>query len=536
MHTSTVAGGDEFEPDLVRAHFEQYCRDEGVELEHFLRLGQMERPDSSSPRFSMSTFAMRTSSHRNGVSRLHGMVCRSMWAGLWPYLPYQEVPIRSITNGVHLTTWLNRDLARLYDDSLEPDWREHSVEAATWEPINGIPDGELIELRDRARRHLVEFVRARQRSAAQRRLAPAREIRDAGEVLDPKCLTIGYARRFATYKRGLLPFRDQERMRRILTNTEMPVQMVVAGKAHPRDQAGKELIRQIVAISRRLDVQNRIVFLEDYDLEVSQNMVQGIDLWLTLSRRGSDACGTSGIKAGINGALNLGVLDGWFDEGFELSGGWAIGDREPYPEDDDEAHSNSIYTLLETEIVPMFYRDRVEWIRRVRQTLKGVSPRFSIARALREYSSVYERANNSFSELMSDGCRTLRARVQRMMRCAQAWDRVRLLKVATPSDVMVGHSVKLRVTVDLAGLGPDDVRVEALLGRVSLTGELEETTALRLMPVEQADSAYAFETEVAPTQTGRLGYACRMVANIFSDPFEQPSGTPVKWGDAIPQG
>ena len=274
-----------------------------------------------------------------------------MWNELWPQLPVEETPITSVTNGVHLPSWLNGDLSDLYDQNLEPDWRNRWNDPSVWAQIRDIPDEELLEMHRRRKRRLLAFIRDRQTAAAWRRKAAASEVRHAAEVLDPHTLTIGFARRFATYKRATLLFRDVERLKKILCDAERPVQIIIAGKAHPRDQPGKSFIREIVQLSRDPDLWKHIVFVEDYDMKVARELVQAVDLWLNTPRRGEEACGTSGMKAALNGVLNLSVLDGWFDEAWEMSGGWAIGDREPYSDEQDAIHASNIYYLLEREIV-----------------------------------------------------------------------------------------------------------------------------------------------------------------------------------------
>src|SRR6185437_7389093 len=241
---------------------------------------------------------------------------------------------------------------------LEPDWRSRWHDRVMWKLVRDIPDEELLEMHRRRKRRLIAFVRERQTAAAARRKAAATEVRTSAEVLDPRSLTIGFARRFATYKRATLLFRDVDRLRKILCHPERPVQIVIAGKAHPRDQPGKTFIREIAQLARDPQLWKHIVFVEDYDMKVARELVQGVDLWLNNPRRGEEACGTSGMKAGINGVLNLSILDGWWDEAADFTGGWTIGDREPYSEDQDGLHASAIYYLLENEIVPLFYENR----------------------------------------------------------------------------------------------------------------------------------------------------------------------------------
>jgi len=325
-HTPVPAGIDLFDPGLVYHYLGQYCRDAKIDFDRFMALGRRNANDGGEP-LSMATLALNTSAWRNAVSRLHREVSQEMWHTLWPTLPVWETPITSVTNGVHLPSWVNGDLADLYDHYLEPDWRNRWGDLNMWKLIADIPNEELLEVHRRRKRRLIAFIRDRQTASASRRKASAAELRYSAEVLDPHALTIGFARRFATYKRATLLFRDVERLKRILCDRERPVQIVVAGKAHPKDQPGKAFIREIVQLSRDPALWKHIVFVEDYDMKVARELEQGVDLWLNNPRRGEEACGTSGMKAAMNGVLNFSVLDGWFDEAYEISGGWAFGDR-----------------------------------------------------------------------------------------------------------------------------------------------------------------------------------------------------------------
>src|SRR5581483_2414635 len=365
-HTCVPAGIDLFDSSLIYDYFHRYSEQTGIPFEKLNSLGRKNLQDPAD-RFSMAVLALKTSAFRNGVSILHRRVSQEMFQDLWPRLPVDEVPITSITNGVHASTWINGDLASLYDQYLQPDWRERIEDEKMWEQVHEIPGQELWEMHRKRKRRMVAFVRERAMHSALQRKASPTEVRRLHEVLDPDVFTIGFARRFATYKRATLLFRDIERLKRILNHPKWPVQIVLAGKAHPKDQPGKTLIRDIVNLSRDPEISRRLIFVEDYGIQVARELVQGVDLWLNNPRRGEEACGTSGMKASMNGVLNLSVLDGWFDEGFEMSGGWAIGDRVPYSEDQDEIHASAIYSLLENEIVPLFYEGSeqegpAEWI------------------------------------------------------------------------------------------------------------------------------------------------------------------------------
>jgi starch phosphorylase len=535
-HTSVPAGLDHFNIGIIREHFDQYCREAGIPFEAFAALGRHGNAESHEP-FSMAICAMQTSAFRNAVSRLHRRVSQHMWEGLWPNLPVWEVPIASITNGVHLTSWLNGDLANLYDLYLQPDWREGHNEPEMWNQTSDIPITELWEAHRRRKRRLVAFVRERAVASAMARNAPAPEVQRASEVLDPEAFTIGFARRFATYKRATLVFRDIERLKQILTNAKMPVQIVIAGKAHPKDIPGKTLIREIVQYSRDPDLQGRVVFVEDYGIEVSGEMVQGVDLWLNNPRRGEEACGTSGMKASINGILNLSVLDGWFDEAAENSGGWAIGTREPYSPDRDDAHAAAIYSMLENEIVPMYYEGREEgipkkWMHRVKQCLRHISAQYNCQRMISEYrSQLYEPADRAYQAIARDGFSPAREYTSWNHDVLQRWPDVHFVDagIGDSATVLTGSLLPLRARLEMAGLSPKDVRVEALVGRIGPDGELDDTQVMILDPLEQQGSVFLFGRDFTPFTTGRLGYSVRVSPNHYNDPLNRPCNAPLKW-------
>ena len=536
-HTSVPAGIDIFDAGLLYEYFGEYCRDGGIPFDQFLSLGRR-NPNDGNERFSMAISAIKTSAYRNAVSSLHRVVSQEMWQELWPKLPVWEVPITSVTNGVHLPTWCNSDLSQLYDQYLAPDWRERHSDPRVWDLVNEIPDQELWETHRRRKRNLIQFVRERAVASALNRKAPASEQRRLGEILDPDVLTIGFARRFATYKRATLLFRDVDRLRRILTNKDRPVQVIIAGKAHPKDHPGKMLIREIVQLSRDPQLSGHIIFIEDYGLRVGRELVQGVDLWLNTPRRGEEACGTSGMKAGINGILNLSILDGWFDEAYEISGGWAIGDRELYSEDQDEVHARAIYSILENEIVPMYYKARDEegvptdWVRRMKQSLMHLSPQFNAQRMVGEYvSQLYDPAHNAYLEARESHYQASRERVHWNEQVNRAWDGIRFMEAGSGPDgaVLSGRPIPMRAVVELSGLSPNEVRVEAVIGRVGANGELEDTQVLTLPPVEQQGGAYLFAKEFVPHQTGRLGYSLRISPNHYDDPLTRPCNSLLKW-------
>lgn len=539
-HTPVPAGIDLFDPGLMYHYFSSYCAETGIDFQQLMGLGRRD-PQNRDEHFSMAVLALNTSAYRNAVSKLHRQVSQEMFHDLWPRLPVWEVPITSITNGVHGPSWLNGDLASLYDQYLQPDWRERFNDTAIWEQVREIPDEELLDVHRRRKRRLVSFVRARQHQAAVRRQASAGEVRRANEVLDPNAFTIGFARRFATYKRATLLFRDVERLKRILLNKDMPVQVVIAGKAHPKDMPGKSFIREIVQLSRDPELWKHLVFLEDYDMKVGREMVQGVDLWLNNPRRGEEACGTSGMKAALNGVLNLSILDGWFDEAYERSGSWAIGDREPYSDDQDGLHASAIYYLLENEIVPMFYERKEqtprEWMRRVKQSLSYISPHFDARRMVREYmTELYDPAHLQHLRVRESGFAMVRDKAKWNSRVRLLWDKVHFVEDGKgqppPGSVLSGKPVPVRTSIDLAGLSAADVRVEIVLGRVDSNGHLEETEVMLLPSIEQNGTVAVFGKDIVPEWTGRVGYALRVSPNHFDDPLTRPCTSLLKWSSA----
>jgi len=537
-HTPVPAGIDLFDTGLMYQYFKDYCEHSGIHFDQLLKLGKRNLNDPGEP-FSMAVSALQTSSYRNAVSALHRQISQTMWSGMWPELPNWEVPISHVTNGVHLPTWLNGELATIFDQYLQPDWRDRHADPKTWELVKEIPSSELWEARRHRKRMLIQFARERLVQQSIARKASAAEIKRVHEALDTDAFTIGFARRFATYKRATLFFRDVQRLKKVLLHSKMPVQILFAGKAHPKDHPGKVLIREVFQLTRDPELSKRIVFLEDYSIEVAREMVQGVDLWLNNPRRGEEACGTSGMKAAINGVLNCSILDGWFDEAYETSGGWAIGDREAYSDDQDEMHASALYSLLESEIVPMYYRRNEEgipeeWIRRVKTCLMNMSPQFNCMRMVEEYDAqMYELAHRAWMDVHKDSFDSARRKVRWNAEVHRVWDRIRFVDISSTSEssILSGEPVQLRATLDLAGLRPSDVKVEAVVGRVGAEGHLEKTQVLSLSPTgETQQGAPLFQVQFIPSQTGRLGYAMRVSPNHYEDPLSRPCYSLLRWG------
>jgi starch phosphorylase len=344
----------------------------------------------------MPVLALRLSERANAVSELHSHVSQKMWNFLWPDRKEEDVPIGYVTNGVHTGSWLARRMGLLFDQYLGPDWRSHLDDQAFWEGIKNIPDEDLWAVRRHLKNKLVNFANERTRQTWQNGVVTPSQVIAGGVFLEPYSLTIGFARRFATYKRANLMFRDFDRLMRIITNPYRPVQIIFAGKAHPADEPGKLLIQQVYRAVKDNRSGGRLIFLEDYDMNIARYMVQGVDIWMNTPRRPNEASGTSGMKAALNGALNFSILDGWWREGYNGKNGWSIGTEKEYTDTDaqDNDDAQSIYESLEKEIVPLFYeRDNkkvpYEWLKYVKESLRTLTPQFSLQRMLKEYMTDY---------------------------------------------------------------------------------------------------------------------------------------------------
>jgi starch phosphorylase len=390
-HTPVPAGHDAFPYHLMDEYFGRFWAEMGISREHFMALGEHQG------RFNMTVLALRLSDQCNGVSELHGEISRRMWHSVWPDRPVEQVPIKAITNGVHLPSWVSTTLKELFDEYACADWAQRYDDPLVWDCLDEIPDEVLWGVHQHLKSKLLAFADARIRQQWRSGNLQASQVLASGALLDPEALTIGFGRRFATYKRATLLFQDLRRIREILNAERRPVQLVFAGKAHPADAGGKELIQQVYHYAQDPDFGGRVAFLEDYDLHVAHFLVQGVDVWLNNPRRPNEASGTSGMKAAMNGVPNLSVLDGWWAEAYQpaVSGrpanGWAFGDVEYGNADtQDEVDSQALYRLLEQEVVPLFYnRDAGGiprgWVRVMREAMRTSLAAFSMRRMVKEY-------------------------------------------------------------------------------------------------------------------------------------------------------
>ncbi len=392
-HTPVPAGHDVFPLDLIARYFHGYWDHLGISREEFLRLG--ETPESSGHGFNMTALALRMSAHVNGVSREHGRVSRNMWQHLWPGLAEDLVPIRSLTNGIHAPTWIAPELNQLYGKCLSPDWADRCDDPALWQRVMDIPDVELWAVRQAMKRKLMSFIRERARNGWIKGHLQASQVIARGTLLDPEALTIGFARRFATYKRATLLFRDLERLKHLLHNRWRPVQIVFAGKAHPADEPGRAFIHEVIRFCNEHQLGGHIAFLEDYDMHSAKFLVQGVDVWLNTPRAPLEASGTSGQKAALNGVLNLSVLDGWWQEGYNGANGWGIQPSSALQDlQAEDAHdAEELYRLLEQEITPLFYQRDMDgvprgWLNMVKENIRTIAPKFCTKRMVKEYATL----------------------------------------------------------------------------------------------------------------------------------------------------
>lgn len=520
-HTPVPAGNDMFDPMLIQRYFTKYCQDVGISMDHLLSLGR-ERPEDANEKFCMTVLALKLAAGANGVSKLHGEVARDMWKNTWPEVPIDEVPITSITNGVHTRSWMSHEMGDLYTRYLGPGWMNNPDDQAIWERVDEIPDAELWRTHERRRERLVEFARRRLYTQYKARNASAQELRVCQEVLDPEALTIGFARRFATYKRGALILRDRERIKNIILNADRPVQFIIAGKAHPADNAGKQVIREIRHFAREADVRHSLIFIEDYDMNVARYMVQGVDCWLNTPRRPMEASGTSGMKAAINGALNISILDGWWCEAVHLGdNGWSIGQGESYvsPDEQDAVESEALYDILEQDIAPLFY-DRPtadglprKWIARMKTAIRTCSPVFSTYRMVQEYTDrFYVPCSMRRWNMKADGRKRTVALAHWKEKIRGEWPRVHISDVvnSTTEGLSVGSKLPVSATVYLGNLTPDDVCVEVFSGPLDPDGVVRRGRASEMKFVLELEGGSArFDGEVDCTDTGQMAFAVR---------------------------
>lgn len=534
-HTPVPAGIDIFPIVLMDKYFGKYYSDLGVSRDEFFAMGR-KNPYDRFEDFNMAVFAIKNSAFTNGVSRLHGEVSRKMFQDIWPELPIEEIPITSVTNGTFALAWTSRDMVEIFNRYLGENWTHNISRQDTWLRVDSIPSEELWNTHERRRERLVAFTRRKLKEQLVRRGAPKSEIDEADEVLDPKALTVGFARRFATYKRANLLFSDLDRLDKIVNNKDRPVQFIFAGKAHPHDNKGKELIRKIIQVAKMEQFRRKIVLVENYDINVARYLVQGVDVWLNNPLRPEEASGTSGMKVCFNGGLNCSILDGWWDEAFTPGMGWAIGSGEVYDDINyqNEVESGAIYELFEKEIAPTFYDRTVvglpkKWVDMVKYNMKVVCPFFNTNRMVQEYTDLlYATLIKRKRACKEDNFKKIKELAAWKEKVYRHWANVRVNSVGSSLEdskniVSVGHTIKVEVEVSLGELCENDVAVQMYYGSLDPHRNINNGEVIRLDFAEKLnDTVYKFIGSMPAHRSGLHGFAARVVPHhpLLINPFE----------------
>lgn len=520
-HTPVPAGIDRFDKSLVETYLKPYADEMHLPLSDVIATGRTHPDDVQEP-FSMANLALRLSCRANGVSKKHGEVAREMWRGNWPEVPIDEIPITSVTNGVHVCSWLSPEIARLFERYLGPDWIRRADDVEAWQRLDDIPDAELWRAHERCRERLVVEMRIRHHEQLVRRGASPSQINAADEVFNPEALTIGFARRFASYKRATLLLQNEERLRKILSNKDRPVQFIFAGKAHPRDDKGKELIKRLVQFARGAQTRLRFAFVENYNMAVARTLVQGVDVWMNTPTKPLEASGTSGMKVAPNGGINFSVLDGWWCEGYNGENGWVIGDERTYdnPEYQNFVESESIYDMLEHEIIPAFY-DRGSdglprrWIARMRASMRTCGPNFSAARMVREYAErLYKPVMQNSRQLRADEFKTARAIASWKKRIQSKWGGVTVesFEVTGDDEQSVGATLGVRAMIRLGELSPDEILVQIYHGLAPTDGQISGGHAIEMTHNgESKDGLWEYRGEIPCVASGRHAFGVRVL-------------------------
>jgi glycogen phosphorylase len=532
-HTPVAAGNDIFGDDLVDRYFRDFWPQLGIDRETFLSFARQDL--DWGPGYSMTVLALKLSGQHNGVSRLHGGVSRKMWNFLWPDVEVDEVPITYITNGVHTATWLASEMNALLCRYLGQDWYDHLDDPVRWLRIETVPDRELWETHRELKAQLIAYVRERVARQRVRIGEGVPAVAATAHLLNPEALTLGFARRFATYKRATLLFRDPERLARLLNNPERPVQIVFAGKAHPNDRPGQDFIRVVYEYSQQPQFEGRIVFVEDYDIDMARHLVSGVDVWLNTPIRPHEASGTSGQKASLNGVPNCSILDGWWEEGYNGANGWAIGEQREYADDAtrDESDSLALYDTLEHQVVPLYFERGLDgvpyqWVAVMKEAMRTLAPAFSMRRMLKEYArDLYVPALRQGREMDASDFRLARELAAWKQHVVQSWPDV-AVRADGPREGQVSTEDTIRVAaqVRLGALGPDDVSVTLVAG-IDDNGTLHSTenVPMQLVPGSE-DGLRRYEAQLVPGANGSLVYGVRVVPQHpgLAHPFEMGLG------------
>lgn len=534
-HTPVPAGFDVFSADQIR----EYLVDNnlvGMNLNMLMNLARINRNDNNEP-FNMAVAGINLSTYRNGVSRLHGDVSRRMFHSLWSQAVLSHVPIGHVTNGVHLPSFMSSDFKNIMNRHVSEDWYNKPYNFKIWDKVYNIPDNVLFDVKRNQRERLVSFIRKRMKETIRQRGGSLSELVNAEDILNPDALTIGFARRFATYKRAYLLFMDEARLHKIISNPERPVQFVIAGKAHPKDNGGKEIIKKIIHIARKPEFRKHIVFLEDYDIEVARYLTRGVDVWLNNPRRPMEASGTSGMKAAANGALNLSILDGWWVEGYNGNNGWAIGSGEEYPENDyqDFVESMEIYDKLENEIVPLFYtRDKTgmprAWIGMIKENLRTIPGFFNSSRMLMDYTNqYYVPLHKLHKEFISSDRAEAKKYMEWYDQILNKWDGISFAETSVQaSSFAPGEMTNFSCSLDANCTAPEHLGVFAVVEFGGDSGKINDPDFIRLEYSGKDGDRCVFKGSYILEKAGKFKVAFLITPfhKFLKNPFELNK---VKW-------
>jgi len=538
-HTPVPAGHDTFTENMIRTYMGHYPERFSITWDHFIGLGKIQKGNVSE-RFSMSHLAARLSQEINAVSNLHGEVTRKMFESVWKGYYADELHIGFVTNGVHYQTWAAEAWQKLYLEVFGDNFLDNQSSTAYWSKIHTVPDERIWSIRTGLRKALIDHIRQRLEKVSIKRHEPPKQIIEILQRLNEKTLTIGFARRFATYKRAHLLFNDLGRLDKIVNNPERPVQFFFAGKAHPRDKAGQDLIKYIVEISRRPEFQGRIVFLENYDMTLARILVQGVDIWLNTPTRPLEASGTSGMKATMNGVMNFSVLDGWWCEGYRPNAGWALPQERVYDDQNfqDELDAATIYDLLEDQIVPFFYNVDENgipgvWINHIKNTISQIAPMFTTRRMIDDYyDRFYKILGNRSSDIRANNYHLAREITRWKKKVARLWDEIEIVEVNYSEELSkplkMGEEYIADVLIKLNGLTPDDVGVELVVVSVSQTGQEEFVFKQEFANIERINGDTRYRLGTIPTHPGAFNYGIRVYPKSGLLPNRQDFSF-VKW-------
>ena len=518
-HTPVPAGNDIFPLDLVERYFKDYWTRLGLSKEEFLRLG-MKPTKELEPGFNMGILALKIAGKKNGVSKLHGEVSKELFGEVWPNIAVNESPITYVTNGIHTCSWLAPNLKELYNRFLFPYWQDNIQNKVTWEKIKSIPDEKLWEAHNARKQKLMELVKENITTRLRQSGIGYDEIHQITSKLNPNALTIGFARRFATYKRATLIFKDLERITQILNDEQKPVQIIFAGKAHPADKEGQDLIKYIHEISMKPQFKGKIFLLENYNIAMSRYLLSGVDVWLNTPRRPMEASGTSGQKAAVNGVINFSVLDGWWAEGYDGNNGWTIGTNAEYPnyEEQDKADSQSIYTTLQNKIIPTYYeKDKngisKKWLEMMRASIMSAGPKFSTSRMLIDYiNHLYIPLCNLTNTYYSNLQEVAQFNDWKEM-LYENWKDIKITQENNLNDITVDAGNKIEVTckVELPNIDKENIMPEVYCGRVSETGIVENISITPMEYVSNEGNVHTYKAKIELSTGGDYGYTFRVM-------------------------